>query len=59
MNFVIQNHLPFNGILGNKKAMYYILKQYCELTAKNIFDIVPLTYHIKNGLKDDQFKSFL
>lgn len=22
----IHNHLPFNGILGNKKAMFYILK---------------------------------
>ena len=23
---VIQNHLPLNGILGNKKAMYYMMK---------------------------------
>jgi hypothetical protein len=50
---VIHNHLPFNGILGNKKAMFYILKEYCDATQKNLNNIVPLTFHIKHGLKDE------
>jgi tubulin--tyrosine ligase len=48
----MHNHLPFNGILGNKKAMFYILKEYCETIKMNLFDIVPLTFHIKQGMKD-------
>jgi hypothetical protein len=55
---VIQNHLPFNGILGNKKAMFYILREYCNLTGRNLFNTVPLTFHIKHGLKDEEYKKF-
>jgi hypothetical protein len=29
---VIHNHLPLNGLLGNKKAMFYMLREYCRLT---------------------------
>ena len=55
----MQNHLPFNGLLGNKKAMFYLMKEYCRLTKKNFFEVVPLTFHIKKGLMDDQFRSFM
>jgi hypothetical protein len=50
--------LPFNGILGNKKAMFYILKEYCGLTGRDLFSTVPLTFHIKQGLKDEEYKKF-
>ena len=53
---VVHNHLPLNGLLGNKKAMYYMMKEYCKITDKKLFEIVPLTYHIKKGLMDEQFK---
>ena len=55
---VIQNHLPFNGILGNKKAMFYILREYCILAGRDLFNTVPLTFHIKQGLKDEEYKKF-
>ena len=49
---IVHNHLPVNGILGNKKAMFYILEEYMRLIGAHLFDIVPLTFHIKAGLKD-------
>lgn len=55
----LHNHLPRNELLGNKKAMFYCLREYYTLTNKNIFDIVPLTFHIQNGVKDPQYKLFL
>lgn len=49
---IVHNHLPVNGILGNKKAMFYILREYMQLIGGQVFDIVPLTFHIKAGIKD-------
>lgn len=34
---IIHNHLSLNGLLGNKKAMYYMMKEYCKLNNKKIF----------------------
>ena len=45
--------------LGNKKALFYNLKEYYELTGGNLFRAIPLTFHIKKGLKDPQYKRFL
>lgn len=55
---VVQNHLPFNGLLGNKKAMFYSLREYYRLTKRDIFTVVPLTFHIQNGTRDEEFKRF-
>jgi len=38
--------------------MFYILKEYCDITGTDLYDTIPLTYHIKHGLKDDQYKLF-
>jgi len=40
------NHLEHNYHLGNKKALFYNLKNYCEKNKQDVFDIVPLTFHI-------------
>jgi hypothetical protein len=55
---IIHNHLPLNGVLGNKKAMFYILKEYYRLINKDVFEVVPLTFHIRK-INDDQFKAFV
>lgn len=55
----VHNHLPLNGLLGNKKAMYYMMREYCLRTQKSLGEIVPLTFHIKRGLGDEQFKEFM
>jgi hypothetical protein len=56
---LIHNHLPLNGLLGNKKAMFYMLREYYRLTNRAIFETVPLTYHIKKGFLDEEFKAFM
>ena len=54
----IHNHLPFNGLLGNKKALYYNLKHFCFLTNTKLSEYIPLTFHIKKGLGDEEYKNF-
>jgi hypothetical protein len=50
----MHNHLTHNFHLGNKKALFYNLKEYYELTSGNLFRTIPLTFHIKTGTKDLQ-----
>ena len=38
--------------MGNKKALFYNLKRYYDLQKKNVFKIIPLTFHIKDGIND-------
>jgi tubulin--tyrosine ligase len=52
LSYTVHNHLECNFHLGNKKAMFYNLRQYYELIGKDVFDYIPLTFHIKNGLDD-------
>jgi hypothetical protein len=56
---IVHNHLPNNFLLGNKKALFLNLKRYFELKSRNVFEIVPLTFHIKHGLSDPSYKNFV
>ena len=55
----MHNHLEFNYFIGNKKALFYSLKQYYDLQKKNVFEIIPLTFHIKAGTTDPQYENFI
>jgi tubulin monoglycylase TTLL3/8 len=55
----MHNHLTNNFYLGNKKALFYNLKEYYELTGGHLFKVIPLTFHIKKGMRDPQYKRFL
>ena len=44
--------------MNNKKALYLNLKNYYEAMDQDIFDVVPLTFHVKNGLEDPEFAKF-
>ena len=44
--------------MGNKKALFYNLNQYYELINKDVFEIIPLTFHIKKGTVDPEFIKF-
>ena len=39
--------------------MFYNLKQYYGLMNKDVFSIIPLTYHIRNGMTDPQYQAFV
>ena len=52
---IIHNHLENNFYLGNKKALFYNMKEYYQLTGENVFEYLPLTFHIKSGITDPQY----
>ena len=58
LNSKICNHLEAQYHLSNKKAMFINMKYYFEATNQDIDNVLPLTYHIKNGLEDPEFKKF-
>ena len=58
-NCHVHNHFLQNYHIGNKKALFYNLKRYYNLQNKNVFKIIPLTFHIKNGLTDPEYMNFL
>lgn len=31
------------------------MRKYYDVMKENVFDYLPLTFHIKNGLKDEEF----
>ena len=55
----IHNHFRNSFIIGNKKALFQIMNSYYSSINENVFDYLPLTFHICNGLEDEQFHKFL
>lgn len=55
----VHNHFIHNNFLGNKKALFYNLKYYYDLRGKNLWDIIPLTFHIKNSENDNQYQALM
>jgi hypothetical protein len=47
-----------NYHLSNKKALFANMKLYYEAMRQDPFDVLPLTFHIKNGVDDPEFKDF-
>lgn len=44
--------------MANKKALLLNMRNYYEARGENVFDNLPVTFHIKNGLKDPEFVKF-
>ena len=57
--YTIHNHLIHNFYLGNKKALFYNLREYYSLIGQNVFNYLPLTFHIRKGLKDPEYARFV
>jgi len=55
----LQNHFSQNFYIGNKKALFYNLKSYYQFMNKNVFEVIPLTFHICKGIEDKMFGEFL
>jgi hypothetical protein len=55
----ISNHLEGNYYLGHKKYMYKSLLLYYSLIGKDISQVIPLTFHIKNGKQDPEYRKFV
>ena len=44
----IHNHFECNEFLGNKKALFYCMRRFYEAQKKNVFDYLPVTFHVKS-----------
>ena len=55
----MHNKLEFNQHLSNKKGLFKNLKNYYTALGKNVFEVVPLTFHIKKGESDPEFFHFI
>ena len=53
------NHIENSFHLGNKKALLWNMRQYYESIKDNVFNYLPLTFHIQTGTKDPEWKKFL
>lgn len=47
-----------NFHLSNKKAIYYNMKVYYEAIGQEWYNVLPLTFHIKEGVNDKEFAKF-
>jgi len=56
---IVHNHFENNFLLGNKKALFYNLRDHYRQSGRNVFEYVPLTFHIKKGVKDPEYKRFV
>ena len=52
----MHNKIEFNQHLSNKKGLFRNLKVYYDAVGKNIFDYVPLTFHLIKGKDDPEFE---
>jgi hypothetical protein len=54
----LYNRLEDNYHLANKKALFYNLKMFYEAQGQDPWRVLPLTFHVKNGLADASFSEF-
>ena len=51
--------LENNYHLSNKYALFYNMRKYYKALDRDPFDVLPLTFHIKTGTGDPEYKNFL
>ena len=53
------NKLEHNYHLTNKKTLFMSMRTYCDLTNCDLFALIPVTFHVKEGVNDPEFHRFL
>lgn len=53
----LHNKIEHNFHLSNKKALYFNLKAYYDVVGEDVFEVIPVTFHIK-GLDDPSLVEF-
>lgn len=51
----LYNKLEQNKQLTNKKGIFVNMQQYYLSIGQDPFNVLPLTFHTKKGIKDPQF----
>ncbi|OMJ79072.1 hypothetical protein SteCoe_20973 [Stentor coeruleus] len=54
----IHNRLEFNFNLADKKYLYFNMKKYYSSIGEDVFDYLPLTFHIQNADDENGFSEF-
>ena len=54
----LYNRIEDNVNITSKKLLFINMKQYFESIGENPFDVLPVTFHIKKGEKDEEFSKF-
>eukprot|EP00357_Protocruzia_adherens_P014425 CAMPEP_0115044926 /NCGR_PEP_ID=MMETSP0216-20121206/47833_1 /TAXON_ID=223996 /ORGANISM="Protocruzia adherens, Strain Boccale" /LENGTH=249 /DNA_ID=CAMNT_0002427687 /DNA_START=132 /DNA_END=877 /DNA_ORIENTATION=+ len=54
----IHNHVENHPHISNKKALYMNMRYYYQLQNKDVFEFLPVTYHVTGGINDPEFKRF-
>jgi hypothetical protein len=51
---LLTNHIPNNSIIGSKKILFKLMSwYYSEIQKMNPFEVLPHTYHIIPGDKEN------
>ncbi|OMJ95251.1 hypothetical protein SteCoe_1466 [Stentor coeruleus] len=53
----MHNKIEHNFHLANKKALYYNMKSYYEIIGEDVFNVLPVTFHVKDS-EDPIFADF-
>jgi len=53
------NHLENHFHLSNKKALLWNMRSYFNALKQDVFKHLPLTFHIQNGIEDNEFSRFV
>jgi hypothetical protein len=61
-NINVYNRLQGNYHISNKKALFLNMKSYYHSISGDeftVFNHLPVTFHIKSGLEDPEFRKFI
>lgn len=58
METKLYNKVEDNFHMANKKALLLNMRNYYDALGQDVFDNLPVTFHIKNGLDDPEFTRF-
>ncbi|CAD8205623.1 unnamed protein product [Paramecium pentaurelia] len=58
-NYKMHNHMQDNWHLGNKKALFYNMRNYFKIIKEDYTKYIPITFHIQQGMTDTEYFKFI
>ncbi|CAD8123980.1 unnamed protein product [Paramecium sonneborni] len=58
-NNKMHNHMQDNWHLGNKKALFYNMRNYMKIIKEEYTKYIPRTFHIQQGITDPEYIKFI
>ena len=57
-SFKVYAKIENNYHLSNKYALFYNMRKYYMVIDRDPFSVLPLTFHVRNGTADPEFRKF-